>query len=311
MHFVSEKYALFLVSMPALTLALSIFVLSQSAIFIRYAEAPAAAIGFWRMILALPVLVVLLFWKRRWGNVFRLRSQQWMALFLCGFFLFAHFHTWFLSVQKTTLANAMILFGLNPLFTAIGAWIFFREKMEWRHGLALVLCLLGLYFLLEESLQLSASHFEGYVLGIICAIFFSAYVLVSKGIRRDLHNVPFALVTYTVCMVCFALLMSLTAVPFLGYPTNSWIGFAGLAFGSTLLGHSLFTHSLQFFNVNLMSISTLVEPILTAISAYILFREPLSRGAVFGFFFVTLGILAMYFPYLRDLARGKAKIHAK
>src|SRR3954468_11949631 len=115
--------------MPVTILLTSLFVLSQSAIFVRLAHAPAPAIGFWRMVIALPVLAGFLFWHKRGGDLLRLSRRQWCGVAVCGFLLFAHFFTWFLSVQKTSVANSMVLFSSNPLFTALGAWIFFGEKI--------------------------------------------------------------------------------------------------------------------------------------------------------------------------------------
>lgn len=289
--------------MPITLLLTSLFVLSQSAIFIRLAAAPAPAIGFWRMIIALPVLVGFLYWHRRLGDFRKFSLRQWGGVAICGFFLFTHFYTWFLSVQMTSVANSMILFAANPLFTAIGAWIFFGEKMEKRHGLALLLCFVGVYFMMRDSLSLSHEHFIGDIWGFVCAILFSAYILVGKGLRQKIHNLPFAFSTYSFVTIYFALVMVVLGVPFFGYSLHTWIGFTGLAFGSTLLGHSLFSYCLQFFNVNLMSISTLAEPMFTALSAYIFFGEPLSRGAIIGFLFVAAGIVVLYFPYLRSLTK--------
>lgn len=294
--------------MPIVYLLTSLFVLSQSAIFIRLANAHAAAIGFWRMAIALPVLGAILLWKRQHPHLARLSGSQWGWVILCAFFLFTHFYTWFLSVQMTNVANSMIIFSTNPLFTAIGAWIFFQEKIEKRHWVALAFCFGGIYFMVRDSLTMSEEHVWGDVMGLACSFLFSAYVLVGKGIRHRLPNLPFAFGTYSFVTFFFFALMLALGQPFFGYSPSTWIGFSGLAFGSTLLGHSMFTYCLQFFNVNLMSISTLSEPMLTALSAYLFFGEPITRGAIVGFVFVSVGIFALYFPYLRSLWGRKSPL---
>ena len=284
--------------MPIFTLALSLLVLSQSAIFVRTAAAHAVAIGFWRMAIAVPVLGLLLLWRGHWPALRNLKRGQWMLLTLCGFFLFAHFYTWFLSAQRTSLAHSMILFCTNPLYTAIGAYFFFGERATLRHLVALALCFAGICFLLSD--KGGAATLEGDLLGVACAVLFSAYVLVSKGLRAKLDNIPFAFVTYTACLAFFFAAMLAAGLPFFDYEPKAWASFAALAFGSTLLGHSLFTYCLHFFHVNLLSISTLVEPVFTAISAYYLFGEPITEAGIFGFGLVGVGILALYFPYLRS-----------
>jgi drug/metabolite transporter (DMT)-like permease len=284
--------------MPSLFLALSLIVLSQSGVFIRYAQADTAAIGFWRLLLALPVLL-LFFWHRGGvGELRHLNKKTWAAIALCAFFLFAHWWTWFLSVKQTSLANSMVFFALNPVFTAAGAWIFFGEKLERRQLLAMALCFLGVAAIFQDSLWLEPTHFRGDCLGFLCSMLFSAYVLVGKGIRRRLDNVSFTFATYSLCALYFVSVMLARSVPFTGYSPGTWAAFAALAFGSTLIGHALFTYCLQHFNVNLMSILTLTEPLFTAISGFLLFREPLTLGLAVGFALVAAGIAALYLPLL-------------
>ncbi|MGZ3712821.1 MAG: DMT family transporter, partial [Bdellovibrionota bacterium] len=249
----------------------------------------------------------MLYWHERFQDFRKFSWRQWGAILLCGFFLYTHFFTWFLSVQKTSVANSMILFSSNPLFTALGAWMFFGEKITVRHFAALALCFIGVYFMMRDSLSASHEHFLGDLWGISCAVLFSSYILVSKGLRRKVHNLPFAFSTYSFVTLFFGITMLITGTPFFGYSWANWAGFSGLAFGSTLLGHSLFTYCLQFFNVNLMSISTLAEPMFTALSAWVFFGEALTRGAIIGFLFVGAGIVVLYFPYLSSLGKKKSR----
>ena len=199
----------------------------------------------------------------------------------------------------------MILFCANPLFTAIGAWIFFGEKAGPRHALAILLCFAGIYCLLSEEAAIHS--LEGDLLGIACSILFSAYVLMSKGLRRHVQNVPFALVTYSFVTLYFFGAVIALDLPFVGYSEKTWASFVALAFGSTLLGHSLFTQCLQYFPVNFLSIATMVEPALTAVSGYFLFGEAVTKAGMVGFVLVALGILSLFIPWLKPSSRAVEK----
>ncbi len=292
--------------MPFFLLATSILILSQSANFIRYASAHAAAIGFWRLLMATVVLLPIVLYKKQWRQITHASTKIKLQILLTSILLYIHFFFWFLSVQKTSIANSMILFSTNPLFTAIGAWIFFREKMARRHFVALLFCFAGIFWMVKDSLAFNPEHFQGDVLGFFCAIAFSAYVLSGKSLRHKMDNPPFALATYFFCSLFFLATMLYLRLPMLQYDGKTWAAYAALAIGSTLLGHSLFTHCLQYFNVNLMSCSTLVEPIFSALMANYLFGEPIRNSAVVGFCFVSVGILTLYYPYL--LALGGKKL---
>lgn len=290
--------------MPLLLLLTSLLVLSQSAIFIRFAEAPASVIGFWRLAIACAVLLGVVLWRK---EKFRIERSLWVPVFVCAFLLFLHWYTWFLSVQNTSTANAIILFCSNPLYIAIGARIFFQEKMDWRHGASLTLCFAGIYLMVRESLSLNPEHLKGDLLGFVSSVLFAGYVLSSKGIRRRLDNIPFTFTIYTLAAFGFLLLALAEGAAFFGYGPRTWAAFSALAIGSTLLGHALFTHCLNYFNVNLMSVSTLSEPVFTALAAYWLFGEPVRSGTIYGFVFVTLGILVLYSPYLHSLLVARVK----
>lgn len=285
--------------MPIFYLIIAILILSQSGNIIRFAQADASAIGFWRLVIAVAILIPWTLAKKQMPQLTRASRQTKIRVWLCGFVLFFHFYTWFLSVQKTTIANSMILFSMNPLFTAIGAWIFFHEKMQKRHLVSLGLCFAGIFWMMKDSLRFNPEHFVGDLLGFLCAIGFSAYILLSKGLRGKLDNAPFALGTYFTCGVFFVIVMFQQKIPFTGYSQQTWAAFLALAIGSTLLGHALFTHCLKYLNVNMMSCSTLVEPIFSALAASYLFGEAIRPAAIVGFVLVTFGILVLYYPYSR------------
>jgi len=291
--------------MPVVLLIIAILVLSQSANFIRFAHADASAIGFWRLLMACMILLPIVFYKKQFSELQKTSTKQKVQIFFCAFFLFVHFYFWFLSVQKTTVANSMILFTTNPLFTAIGAWFFFHEKLQKRHAISLVLCFSGIFWMVRESLEINPKNFQGDILGFLCAIAFSAYVLSGKSLRNSLSNLPFVLSIYAVCGFFFFVAMLVTHAPFLGYDAQTWASFAALTIGSTLLGHALFTHCLKYLNINFMSCSTLVEPVISALTASYLFGEAIRSAAVTGFVFVTLGILTLYSPYFYDLFTKK------
>ena len=82
-------------------------------------------------------------------------------------------------------------------------------------------------------------------------------------------------------------------IPFLGYNQTTWLAYLGLAFGSTLMGHALFTYCLQYFNINFMSIITLSEPIISALSAYLIFSEKITADGILGFTLVAVGVVVL------------------
>jgi drug/metabolite transporter (DMT)-like permease len=291
--------------MPSVALAISLFVLSQSALLVRLAKgASALDIGFWRMTMAIPLLFAVGALQGKLSELTRVTRRQIAWLAVTGFFLYLHWFTWFLAVQTTSLANAMVLFAMSPLWTALGAWIFFREPFHRRHAFALACCFFGVSLIFRDSLSFNPERLRGDCLGFMASILFSAYVLVGKGIRRQLGNLPFTLIAYSFCGLMFLATLLLTGKLHADFEPQAWWALAGLAVGPTLLGHALFTYCLEYFNVNLMNILILIEPVIGSATAFLVLGEAFSAGAVGGFSLVCVGMLGLFVPALaRKAAR--------
>jgi drug/metabolite transporter (DMT)-like permease len=285
--------------MPSFALAVSLVVLSQSALLVRLAQgASALDIGFWRMAMAIPILLLVGAVQGKLGELRRVNRRQLTALACCGFFLYLHWYTWFLAVQTTALANAMVLFAMSPLWTALGAWLFYREPFHRRHGFALACCFFGVCLLFRDSLSFNPARLRGDCLGFLASILFSAYVLVGKGIRRQLGNLPLTVISYSVCGLLFLATLLVMRKLHADFLPNTWVMLAALALGPTLFGHALFTYCLEYFNVNLMNILILTEPVIGSATAFWVLGEAFTAGAIGGFVLVSVGMLGLFVPAL-------------
>jgi drug/metabolite transporter (DMT)-like permease len=126
--------------MPYVLLSMALVILSQAGIMVRLAAADALAICFWRLFIASLVLLPIV-WFRDGGirQLQRLNSQTRARLVFSGISLFLHFYFFFRAVQLTTIGAATLVFCLNPLSTAIGARLFFGERLSRTTGAALLL----------------------------------------------------------------------------------------------------------------------------------------------------------------------------
>lgn len=282
-----------------MTLGLFLFaivVLSQATTLIRYAEAPSLAICFWRLAMASAMLAPFALRRSKREPLGRLGRGDHARLILCGVFLFLHFYSFFRGVQKTSVANSTILFSLNPVTTALGAYIFFHERVSRRLAVAGLLGISGVVVLFGEELwgaPLAISSTSGNVWSVLSAVFFSGYVLTGKHLRRQLSNTFFAFAVYLQTAALAGAAMLILGLPFFGYSDLTWWMFLALAVFPTLLGHAIFSYCLNGLDVNFMSCMTLVEPILSALVAYWLFTEPLTPHATLGFLLTVASVLVL------------------
>jgi len=278
-------------SMPArvpFVLGLGILGASQSGNLVRVGDAPAVAIATWRLVFA--ALCLLPFAGRRLGSVRVLARGDWLLLVVAGGALAFHFFTWIASVQTTTVANAAIFFSVNPVLTAAGGWLFFRERVTRRLALATALGLGGVVVIGAGDLQLSPEFLLGDSLSLLCSALFSVYFLLGRRFRQRLDIDVYATLLYGIAALFgFATLLCLD-LPLLDYSPRSWLCFGLMALVPTIMGHTSLNYALRWVAASRISALTLAEPTLAGAVAWLVWDEPMSGQAIAGYALVSAGV---------------------
>ena len=117
-----------------LVFAFSLLCLSMSSIIIRFSEVPINIFGFWRLLIA--SVIVFLIYKMKLTRLFdknkklntskKINLRDGFLLIVLGGIFFSHLWTFFYAAKNTKIANAMIIYSVNPLFTALGSYFFFK-----------------------------------------------------------------------------------------------------------------------------------------------------------------------------------------
>ena len=271
-------------------LGLAIVCLSQPAILIRLAHAPNEAIGFWRLSFAVALLAPSAWARRR--NWTALPGRARASTGFAGLLFFSHLWTFVYSAQHTSVAHCMIAFSTHPIWTGLGAWLFFGERLTRRVLLAWALAAAGVAALFAGKMSGTATP-AGDAAALLSALMFSGYVLAGKDVRRRLDNIVFTVVCGAVVSGLFLAAGVARGVPFFGYPWSFWACVLALAAAVSIAGHALFTHLLNSMDVNALSCAKLLEPPLAAVWAYRAFGERLAPGTALSFAFVAAGVLVL------------------
>lgn len=275
------------------TFGLSLFTLSQAALLVRLADAPAVLLGFWRITFAIPLVLTLLLLKKEKIS-FQFILDHYKTIFISGFLFFIHFAFWFYAVKATTVANATLFFCINPLFVTLGAVLFLNEKLTARLVWALALGVAGIVVVEMDSLSMGMDKVVGDLLAIAASVSFAAYILFSKKLRNEGANLTLTLCYNLICWVGFLFLSGLSGFSFTGFSNVTWLAFFLMAAGPSLLGHALFTYSLKYLDASKASVFILLEPIMAAIMAYLIFSERITTATVIGFVLISVGLIGLY-----------------
>lgn len=282
-----------------LLLLLSVFTLSQAGNIIRLCHAPPPVVAFYRLIFALVLLSPILLYRLKKKGLPYSCSDLFQMLVMGVFFAF-HFFTWIEAIQHTTVANAAILFSVAPIFTAMGARMFYGERVNFGVSVAMMAGVLGVLFTGIGDLSFESKYLYGDFMGILAAIFFALYFLMGKKIQQKAEffiTMPFVFFS--------AALTSLIAIyfkemPLTGFDLSTWYALFALGLFPTIIGHGLLIYSLRFFKSSTVSTLTLVEPVLAAMGAWAFYSE-----APLWYAFIGYGIMAAGLSFMFNQSRQK------
>ena len=267
--------------------------LSTSPNLARLSLMPVDVLGFWRLMIASILICTWVFVLKK-QKLPRFEKKLFWAL-ASGFFFFAHLWTYKYAAKNTSIANTMIFFATNPIWTTIISILLFKEVFTRRLAIAYFLAIIGIITLVSKQFQIQSAGLHGDISAIASSILFSAYVLTGKKARLHYSNSIYASFQYVTCAVCFLITVLISGHSFSGYNSTSWIAVVGLVLLPTLLGHLSF-YLMNWMNLSLMSCGKLIEPVLASIIAYYMFAETLSSQAIIAFIFTAISLAILFIP---------------
>ena len=281
---------------PLLGIITGIAAVSSASIFIRYAqrEAPSLVIAAARLTLASLILVPIALTRYRHEYKRLTRLDGWLAVF-SGIFLALHFATWISSLEYTTIASSTMLVSTCPLFVAVAAWLFLREKIGRAVIVGLVVTLVGSAIVgLSDAGKAGEgmrSALLGDALALAGAVTVAGYLLIGRRLRAKLSLVPYIAVVYGTAAVVMLGLVGLAHQTFAGYSPATYGWLLVLALLPQLIGHSSFNWALAHLPATYVSVATLGEPIGSTILAYIILGELPTSIKIMGAVMILVGIV--------------------
>ncbi len=262
-------------------------------IFVRLSELGPTATAFYRTALAVPMLGLWLAFAGRGAASapIRPKMREMARLWLAGFFFAGDLAVWHISIHYTSVANATLLANMAPIFVTLGGFWLFRERFSPRFVLGMALALGGAVVLMGDSATLSRRSLEGDVLGVLTAMFYASYIL-AIGRLRARHTTVVIMFWSTLATTVFLLPVALlSGEPMIAETGRGWLVLLGLALVSQSLGQGLIAYALAHLQAAFSSVSLLVQPVVAAFLAWMLFAEALGPLQAFGGAIVLAGVL--------------------
>ena len=255
---------------PLVWLALAQVAIGAAGIFARFALTATGplAVGALRMAIAAAPVVIIALLRGRYARVDAPTERR---LLTAGIVLGAHFALWFASLQHASVAVATLLVCSSPLFTETYAAL--RTRRVRPLALAsIVLALAGVAVV--AGVPSAVDTPLGIALALGGALAMAAYLLLVRASDPRYSTLAVVGRTYPVAAVVLAAGAALAGngIPPPG-AVAAWGGIAGLALVSQLLGHTALNAAVRSLSVTFVATTILVEPVIAAIGAALIFGE--------------------------------------
>ena len=275
-----------------LVLALGVFAIGWSAIFVRWSNVPGWTSAFWRMTIAQLVFVP---WAlgaraRQPGAVLPVDRQAVRAAIIAGAFLAAELALFNTAVMVSSAANATLLGTNAPIFVALGAWLLYRERPTRRFWIGFALSFLGMLAIVGHDLAKHPKLGLGDAFAVLGAACYAGYLLYVRQSRATMNALTFSAISGVTAAATLLVICLVIVTPLHGFPTTSWLALLGLALVTQVIGHLSVAYSLGKLPVSVTSVALLGQAPITAILAVPLLGESLSALQILGGALVLFGI---------------------
>ncbi len=273
-------------------LTMGAIAMGVSPVFVRFAETGPFASAFWRVFLAMPVLLIWARWEMRGStkpaiSIFH-GPLLWSGLLFTGDLIF-----WHLSILNTTMANATLMACLAPVWVIMFGGLI-GESVGRNSYIGLALCLAGAAMLVGSSFSVDPSRIIGDIYGLITSVFFGLYFLAIRVARRTHGSAQVTLYSTVITTLCL-LVVAISATLYANhafFPTTTK-GVASLFMLGTLShagGQGLLALALGSLSAVFSSLVIFIEAIAGAFFGWLVFGEILTTTQLAGAVAILLGI---------------------
>ncbi|MCS6888203.1 DMT family transporter [Chloroflexus sp.] len=249
----------------------------------RVAETNSLSIGFLRLLLSAPVLLITA--RLLAGpQAFRIQPRHRWTLALIGGAFAGYQVAYFAAIPYLGVAAAVLINICSaPIFTALLARVFLGERLRPSTWLAVGGAVLGAGLLVGGAPQVHSMSdlFIGAALALTAGFSYSLVVLGARLIAANYHPV----VPVALSFALGALLLlpaALTTGLVIDYPPLGWFVLLYLSIVPTALAYALYVRGMRSVRATTAATITLLEPLGSALLAILLLGERFTATGMIG-----------------------------
>jgi len=260
----------------------------SNGVIVNWVPYDAYAIAFFRVLFASLTLLPVVLLTRKPETMRAARS--WRVMLSLGLLLALGWTLLFHSMKLIAIANAVLLNYTAPIFVALLAPLFLKEKLEKSTLLALAISVAGIAVIsYQQNLQISHLNLLGVIFGLLAGLAYAGFIIASKRALSSFSSQVVAFYSYSVASIF--LLPFVIGTDF-SPDLASWILLLVLGVFNTGFAVTLYLKGLGMVKAQKAVVFTYLEPASAVVfGSLFLAQQPTPLMLVGGFLILIAGYI--------------------
>jgi len=275
---------------PKLSLALGIFCIAFSPIFVKLSGAPALTSAFYRIFIGWLCLAPWCILK----NKLKIDRNALLFAVLTGVVFGLDIAVWHLSLAKIGSTVSTLVANLAPVWVGLFSFLLFRKSSGIMFWIGTVVAIAGMAVLVGFREVIALKFSTGILLAVLASLFYAIYIMLSKVVLQKIEIVTFMFYNMLAASLFLLLLCGMEQSELVALPAKSWLCFLGLGVICQVTGWLTINYAIRFLNPAKVSITLLAQTVLAAFFAAMFLSERLEFKEIAGSVIVLAGIAVSF-----------------
>ncbi len=220
--------------------------------------------------------------------------RKLLGLALLGAMYVGQALAYFNSIRYIPVGLTSIILFIHPAIVVILAWLIFKEHMSLPKMLALALALAGVALVIGAPAGTQSDLLLGIGLALFGVVIYALYIILSTRIMVGISALTASAYVFTAAALVL-LFYGLASGQFrpLDVQPNGWLDILGVALLGTVLAITTFFAGLVRLGPSRATIISTLEPVITAISGWLLLGQQLGGLQLLGGAFIITAVLLL------------------
>ncbi len=276
---------------PKASLLVGIICISFSPIFVRLGDASPIVSAFYRIFLAWVVLAPYCII----GKKLKIAKKDLLIAILGGVIFGADIAIWNISLMKISATISTLVANLAPVWVGLLSYIILRKKSGRNFWIGTAVAIIGMVTLVGFNSLIRLQFNIGLVYALIASFFYAVYIMITKGILRNISTVTFMFYNMLGASIFMLIICGIRQDNMLHFSTPTWLYLVGVGLICQLTGWITINYAINHLEATKVSIALLSQTVIAGFWAMLFLGEKLDLNEIIGSVVVLGGIAITFF----------------